>query len=57
MTRAKKQDHIKEDIKHVIEELCGLTPECIPYEIFSREPRLGAHDVLVMSKEDLCDLS
>ena len=53
MVRAKKKAFIKEEIKHFLEELCGLPPEEIPYEIFTRESSLGACDVLVLHKEKL----
>ena len=56
MERAKKQDDIKEDIKHVLEELWESPPEDMPYKIFARESHLGVDDVPVLSKEDLHDL-
>ena len=56
LTRDKKQAAIKEDIKHVLEQLWILTPEDTPYKIFAGEARLGAHDVLVLSKEYLREL-
>ena len=56
MTRAKKQAAIKEDIKHVLEELWGLEAEDMPYEIFARESYLGEDGFLFLSKEELHNL-
>ena len=57
MTRAKKKAEIKEEMKHVLEELWGLTLEEEPYEIFAREARLGTDNCIVLSKEEMHDLS
>ena len=53
MTRPQIKDAIKEDIKHVIEELWGVEPEDIPYKIFTREVKLGIDDCLALPKEEL----
>ena len=57
MTMPQIKAYIKEDIKHVLEELLGVEPEDVPYKIFSKEARLGIDYVLALSKEDLCKLS
>ena len=56
MTRAKKQATNKEDIKHALEDLWGLTPEDMDYEIFAIEHRLGVDDFLVLCKDETHDL-
>ena len=53
MKRAKKLATIKEVNKCVLEELWGLLPDEIPYEIFSKENRLGIDGVFVLSKEKM----
>ena len=57
MARAKKQDETKEEIKHALEELWGLTPEEIPCKIFSREARLAIDEVYFLSKEEMHEIS
>ena len=55
--RKKRKAENQEDIKHLIEEVCGFYPDENFYKIFARESRLGLDDVLVMSKEELHELS
>ena len=57
MTRAKKNSTTKEDIKHVPEELWGLTPEETPHKIFSREDHLGIKEVFSLPNEEMHDIS
>ena len=58
-TRTSRKSALKEDIKHVIEELWDLEEEEALYKIFTKE-FLGAkstQDVMRHSKVDLKDLS
>ena len=58
-TRKSREIALKEDIKHIIEELWDLEEEKPLYKIFTRGC-LGANkiqDVLQCSKEELKDLS
>ena len=57
MARAKKHVAIKEDIKHVHEELYELESEDTMYKIFIRDTHLGIDDVLVLSTEEIIGLS
>ena len=55
--RAQRKFIIKEDAKHVLEELWGYHPEDIFYKIFERETKCrGVYDILVLSAEDILHL-
>ena len=56
MTRSQTKADIKEDVKHVLEELCGLEPEYIPCKIFAREAKNGTYEILSKPKDELCNL-
>ena len=57
MTRPQINASIKEDIKHVFEELCRLEPDDIPHKIFARESKNGTHEVLSIPNDELFKLS
>ena len=52
MTRPEIKATIKEDIKHVLEELWDVEPEDVPCKIFTREAKLKIDNFLVLSKEE-----
>ena len=56
-TRPQIKAAIKECIKYVLEESWGVEPGNITCKIFSREAKLGIYDILVISKEELWELS
>ena len=56
-TKTQLKAEIKGDIKHVLEESCGLEPKDIPHEIFSREAKQRTHDLLALQKDELHKIS
>ena len=55
--RATKEAAIHEDIKHVLDDVWGLPPEETSCEILAKESCLGVDYVLVISQEELHDIS
>ena len=56
-TRSRKQAALKEDVKHLLEELWDAEEKDALYKIFTKESKKGTQKVLSYSKEELQDLS
>ena len=52
LSRAQRKAIIKEDVKHVLEELWGYEPDGIFYKVFEREAKTrGVDDILALPKK------
>ena len=56
-TRSQRQKSLKEDVKHLLEELWEAEKEDALYKIFTKESKRGMQKFLRYSREDLKDLS
>ena len=55
-TKSRRQAALKEDVKHLLEELWDAEETDALHRIFARESRRGIQNVLLCSEEDLKDL-
>ena len=55
--REKRRAETKEDIKHLLEEVCDFSPEDDFYTIFSRAVTIGIQDAINLTKEQLENLT
>ena len=56
-TKGNKNEALKEDIKHILEDLWGVEKEDALHKIITMEARRGIQKVLCYSIEDFNDLS
>ena len=56
-TRSRRKAALKEDVKHLLEELWDAEEDEMFYKIFTRETKRGVHKFIIFSKDKLKDLS
>ena len=56
-TRSRRKAALKEDVKHLLEELWDVEEDETFYKIFTRETKKGMHKFINFYRDDLKDLS